>query len=72
MAMRVDKPRKQRFLTKIDDFLSWASRGDLRKISNIDNLISGNRDRAILNRRPIHCDHYARTNDHASACSGGL
>jgi hypothetical protein len=53
-------------LAEVNDFPSVA-RFDLVEISSIDDLISANGDRAILDGRSVHCDDRARTNDHSSA-----
>src|SRR5439155_26691499 len=66
MAMRVDQSRQQRLLAKIDNFTGVAL-FDLIKLPNIDNLISGNGDCAVLDGCSIHRHDCARTNDHLSA-----
>ena len=64
MAMRVDQSRQQRLVAKIDRFTGIA-RFDLIKLSNIDNAIFGNHDRAVVDGWSIHCHDRARTNDHS-------
>ena len=62
--MRVDQPRQQRLLAKIDNFTGVAP-FDLIKFRDIDNFISGNSHRAILDGRSIHRHDGAGANDHS-------
>src|SRR2546421_1702664 len=62
--MRVDQPRQQRLLAKIDNFTGVAA-CDLIKFSDIINSIIGNSHRAILDRRSIHRHDGAGANDHS-------
>lgn len=62
--MGVDQARQQSLLAKIYHDAGIAPL-DLVEFSNIDNSISGNCNRAILNRRSIHCRDGAGTKDHS-------
>ncbi len=66
VAMRVNQPGQQRLFAEVDD-LPGVARFDLVEISNIDDLISANGDRAILDGWSVHGDDRARANDHSSA-----
>src|SRR5262249_18745062 len=64
MAMRVNEAWQESLLAKID-YSAGVARFDLLKLFNIDDSVSGNRDRAILNRRSIHRYNGAGANDHS-------
>ena len=64
MTMRVDQSRQQRLLAKIDRF-TGVTRFDLVKFPNIDDSISRNGDRAVLDGRTVHRHDCACTNDHS-------
>src|SRR4026207_1412796 len=70
MAMGADQTGQQSLLAKIDHGAGIA-RFDLVEFSNIDNSISGNCDRAILNRRSIHRPEGARANAHSAFATCG-
>jgi hypothetical protein len=65
MTMRVNQPRHESLRAKIHNLLARVSRGNFGKFSNIDNSISGNCDRAILNGRSIHRHDGPGANDHS-------
>ena len=64
--MRVDQPRQQCLLAKVDNFFSCVAAGNFRKFSDIENTIAGDHDRAVLNRRTVHRHDGARADDHFS------
>ena len=64
--MRVDQPRQERLLAKIDNFTSVAHL-DLIKFPDIDDSILGNHDCAIVDGGSIHRHDGPRAKDH-SAC----
>src|SRR4030095_6950410 len=65
MTMRVNQARQENLLAKIDNLLAGIPCGDFGKFSDIDNSISENCDRAILNRRSIHRHDNAGANDYS-------
>ena len=69
MAMRVDQPRQQRLVAKIDNFLTRMSLQDVGKFSNIEDPLSRNRDSAAFDRLTVHGHHVARANDHSLVCA---
>src|SRR5260370_4472146 len=66
MAMRIDEARQERVIVKIDNFLGRMLLRDFREFANIRNPTSRNCDRAVLDRRSVHCHDRACANDHSS------
>ena len=66
--MRVNQTRRQHLFPEIDN-LAGVARLDVIKSANINDPISRNSDRAVLNGRFVHRHNDARANNHLSAVS---
>ena len=64
MTVGVDQAGQQGLLAEIMYFTGVAP-FDLTKFSDVGNSIRGNRDRAVLDGRPIHCNDRPCAKDHS-------